>query len=155
MAKRKGSTFSKPRTLRHTKKRPWLAVAAICEKALVEKDRTPSVIRIIDTLTVESDEPKMPAGMLRFTLFLMFRGGPATGTKSLKISGLAPSGKEIVNHEHQLRLLGDEHSSILDIAMQMSVSDEGLYWFEIRLDGNLETRVPLRVRHRKRSRSAD
>jgi hypothetical protein len=149
MAKRKGSSFSKPK--RRTKKRPWLAVAAICEKALIEQDRTPSVIRIIDTITVESDAPEMPPGVTKFTLFLMFRGGPAVGMKTIGIVGLSPSGKQLVNHEREIELLGDELSSIVDVLMQVSVSEAGLYWFEIRLDGNLETRVPLRVRYQQRS----
>ncbi len=57
MPKRKEPKVSQPRK-RRTKKRPWLSVAAICEKALIEKDLTPTLVRIIDILTVESDALK-------------------------------------------------------------------------------------------------
>jgi len=154
MAKRKESKSSKPRK-RRTKKRPWLSVAVICEKALIEKDFTPSLVRIIDILTVESDAPEMPPGVLKFTLFMLFRGGPAVGTKTLEIRGISPSGKKLIEHQRELEFFGDERASIVDVQMQMSVTNQGLYWFEIRLDGNLETRVPLRVRYLQKPQTSD
>ncbi len=97
----------------------------------------------------------MPPGILKFTLFLMFRGGPAIGFKKLVIRGLSPSGKTLIEFPRELEFFGDERASIVDVQIQMSVTDEGLYWFEVHLDGNLETRVPLRVRYRRKTQSSD
>jgi hypothetical protein len=154
MGKRKKKPLSDTRKVRRTSKRPWIAVATICERALIENDKTASVVRIIDTITVEADSSEMPPGIAKVTLFVMFRGGPAIGTKRFTLTGLSPSGETIITESRDVQLLGEEHASILNIQLQTLVSEVGLYWFEIRLDGNLETRVPLRGRYRRKSQSA-
>jgi hypothetical protein len=132
---------------------PFLQMAIFCERVLEEKDGVLSVIRIVDRVTHRAAGPIPPEDMPPFPLNLMalisFKFGQARGRHTLTLRPLPPSGlltQELPQFSVPVLFDGGEDRGvnvILNIGMQ--VRQEGVYWFEVRLDDATITRMPLRV----------
>ena len=131
---------------------PYLTGAFFCEKALEETDRVPTFIRVMDILTIE--EPKLPAQPLGqpeimpavlVTLVVMLKSGDEKGKRTLRIDTVTPSLKRRKGTDQTISFSGGEGGVHLRGPVPHPVNEEGVYWHEVRLDGKLLTRIPLRV----------
>lgn len=132
---------------------PFLIAAIICEKVLQEKDDTVSIIRMIDrvTLTVPAiiAPEKLPPTTVNLNAFISLKSGRARGSHTLKLVIEAPSG---IRQPEQLLpafFEGEDRGANLIIALNMTVDQEGLYWFDIFFENQLLTRIPLRVLYQR------
>jgi hypothetical protein len=139
---------------------PYLQVAVICEKALEEKNGVISIIRIIDRVTITyvgHDVPdKMPETPVSFVLVASFKSGEFNGEKELRIvlkeaGSKDKEGKKLFSLP--LTFEGDEKGTNVILNSVMQTKTEGVYWFEIFLDDNFYSKVPLTV-HYKPEKSA-
>lgn len=128
---------------------PYLQTALICETVLTEQDGVLSIIRVIDRVIVSATGPDAPATMPPFganlTLLITLKSGPARGTHPVRITMEQPSG---ISREVGLTtamLEGEDRGANLINRMSIQFVEEGLYWFSIRFDDKLITRVPFRV----------
>lgn len=132
---------------------PYLIAALLCEKVLQEKDGIISVIRMIDriTLTVNAlDAPEtMPPTSINLHALISLKSGSARGRGTLKLSIEAPSGLKQQDQLLPVLFEGDDRGVNLIIAVNMVVDQEGVYWFNIILDEQLLTRVPLRILYQR------
>ena len=128
---------------------PWLQVAVLCEKVLQEATGTVSLIRIIDRVTFTAQGTKtsqaMPPFPIRITAVLLFRSGEAKGSSTVVLQPVAPSGIRPQSISAQLLFEGDERGAQLIFDVNFTATEEGVYWFDVSLDGELITRIPLRV----------
>lgn len=127
---------------------PYLAAAILCEKALQEKDGVLSAIRIIDRFitTAGTDAPaQMPPIQISGQLLIMFKSGDARGSYTVGVRPVTPSGRVTPTLSLPILLEGDDRGSNLTVAMGFEAKEEGLYWFDILLNDELVTRVPVRV----------
>ncbi|SRR5579871_1680553 len=129
---------------------PYLVAALFCEKALQEKDGIVSIIRIVDRITLTVPAATSPTTLpplpLNLTLFLSFKSGSARGSNTIKLSIEPPSGiKNIPEQLLPIFFEGEDRGANLILALNMVVDQEGVYWFDIVLEEELFTRVPLRV----------
>jgi hypothetical protein len=128
---------------------PYLNAALICEKVLQEKDEAISIIRVVDRVTVTSAASSSPKNLqpisLNLNAFLSFRSGTAKGRNTIKWVMEEPSG--IRGPEQLLPALfeGEERSSNFILSLPLTVNQEGVYWFDIFLEDQLLTRIPLRI----------
>ena len=128
---------------------PYLNAALICEKILQEKDEAISVIRVVDRVTVtavaSSSPEKLPSTTLNLSALLVFKSGSAKGRSTIKWVVEQPSG--IRTPEQLLSALfeGDDRGVNFIISLNIVVDQEGVYWFDVFLEDQLLTRIPLRI----------
>ena len=129
---------------------PYLSAAFLCEKVLKEENGVKSAIRIVDRVTRTVVLPQPPQTMEPFDyqifLFLRFKSGSARGPMSLKVRIIKPSGESPTPIEQTINLEGEDDRGI-DIVGNMNLKLElaGLYWFDVFLDGDRITRIPLKI----------
>ncbi len=127
--------------------RPWVQVAAFVNIAMNEPPPGAwmSLIRILDRWFVPGTTPDMPPSMLQTTLVLMLKSGNMQGGATVKIRPLSPSKKELPSIEIPILFEGDERGVNIILPVVMQVQEQGLYWFDVFVDDQLFTRIPLRV----------
>lgn len=132
---------------------PYLVAALLCEKVLQEKDETVSIIRMIDrvTLTVPASlSPEtLPPLPLTLMLFLAFKSGSARGRHTIKLRIESPSGIKLPEQLLPVLFEGEDRGANLNLALNMVVDQEGVYWFDILLEAELITRIPLRILYQR------
>ena len=125
---------------------PYLAAAFLCEKALREVDGVNSFIRIVDRWTVTGPSEAMPTTAIQATLVVIFKSGIHRGNGQLTITPTSPSDVRMQSLTLPVLFEGDEDRGIaVIIPMAFPVQEPGLYWFNISLDGQSFSEIPLRV----------
>jgi hypothetical protein len=128
---------------------PYLTVAVLCERVLQEQDGVLSAIRIIDRLIRVSAGPSAPGDMEPFSHVLAalvcLKSGQARGRFTLTIRAETPSGQQLDALSLPVQLGGEDQGANLIINIPFTVEHEGLYWFDVMLEDELITRMPLRV----------
>ena len=129
---------------------PFLQAALFCERLLEEKDNTKSAIRIVDRVNVTNIDPNAPGQMPKFrgnyTLFLAFKNGKAHGDYTISITPKPPSGKELATKAIRANFQGPENDGFnLIVEFTVEWEEEGLYWFEVRLNEKPVTKMPFEV----------
>jgi hypothetical protein len=131
--------------------RPWVQVAAFCNVAMQEPPPGgwTSIIRILDRWFVSGNTAEMPPSTLQTTLVVMLKSGNMNTTATLKIRPLTPSKKELPAIEIPVLFEGDERGVNLILPVVMNIDESGLYWFDVFVDDQLFTRIPLRVLYQR------
>jgi hypothetical protein len=137
----------KPHRVKKNNKLPYVAVATLCEKVLREGE-TPTLVRIIDTLNVTGDSPKMPPGVIVVTIFVLLKSGEARGHRDIRIVGRDPNGEILLNHTEDGQFGDPESGSIVQIQAKLVVKMAGLYWFDVNVSGTTVTRIPMRLQYK-------
>jgi hypothetical protein len=127
---------------------PFLSLAVICERVLVEKDEVMSLIRIFDRWTVKGPFAKMPPTLVSLWLVVSLRSGLFRGSATVTIKPKSPSGTDLPVSQVSAQFpsdKGDEQGTNLLANLGIMAEEEGIYWFEILLDNKPITRVPLKL----------
>jgi Family of unknown function (DUF6941) len=125
---------------------PYLLCALLCEKALQENDGVISLIRVVDRWTVSGPTEDMSQTTIQATLAVMFKSGIHRGPGRLTITPVSPSDARMPTMEIPVHFEGDEDRGInVVIPMAFPVQEQGVYWFEIALDGQVLSHIPMRV----------
>lgn len=127
--------------------RPWVQVAAFVNVAMQEgaPGGWVSLIRILDRWFFNGTTPEMPTSLLQTTLVIMLKSGNMKGDATVKIRPISPSKKELPSIDLPILFEGDERGVNIILPVVMQIQESGLYWFDILVDDQLFTRVPLRV----------
>jgi hypothetical protein len=130
--------------------RPYLQMALFCEKVLREADGVLSVIRIVDRFTVNGVTPEMPPQPMAFTIVISFKAGFMRGKQTLAIRPKSPTGVDLPAMEFPVLFEGDDDRGVaLAFPIQWVPPEEGLYWWDVYLNQELVTRMPLRVLYQR------
>jgi hypothetical protein len=143
--------------------KPLLAAAVICEKVVTDKENVATLVRIVDTLNVVPlDAPVAGSAVTTplmsispLALFISFKSGDAKGKRHLEVFAISPGGKKERIAESDTFFIGQEQGVNVTLHLAPPLGDPGLHWFDVRLDGALMAKVPLRVNHLKPSTSTD
>jgi hypothetical protein len=123
-----------------------LAAAFLGERALREVDGVNSFIRVVDRWTVTGPTETMPQTAIPATLVVIFKSGIHRGSGQLVITPTSPSDVRMAAITLPVLFEGDEDRGIaIIIPMAFPVQEPGLYWFNISLDGQSFSEIPLRV----------
>jgi uncharacterized protein DUF6941 len=131
---------------------PYLAAAVFCDSVLKGDDGVMSAVRIVDrvTVTIPADSPPdVPSDekMLLCNIqgLVSFKKGYAGIKHDLKLVMNSPSGKTDIM-QHRIEFIDVAHGGHnLRVNLQMAVSEGGLFWMDVYLDGKLMTRMPLLI----------
>ena len=132
---------------------PYLTAALICEKVIQEKDETVSIIRMVDRVTLTTPASASPETLPPVTLSLFdlisLKSGSARGRHTIKWRTETPAG--IKQPEILLPVLfeGDDRGVNLILSLNLVLDQEGVYWFDIFLEEQLLTKIPLRVLYQR------
>lgn len=133
-----------------TLSRPYLQVAALCERYLEEKDGTISLVRLIDRFTVPGTEDTMPPTILSFTIAIMFKAGHFRGRAEVGVQPVSPSGTNMPEMKLTVQFRGEEETGVNMMGLvKLQATEEGLHWLIVTLEGEEYTRIPMRVVYQK------
>jgi uncharacterized protein DUF6941 len=130
---------------------PFVNAAFLCEQILTDESGVISVIRIVDQVTqtvVGVDVPsEMPPLTTSIKGVVLLKDGQARGRHWITIRMEEPSGLQRELTKRAVHFQGPpNHGNLLKIDLNLGLSSEGLYWFDILLEGGqLLTRIPLEV----------
>lgn len=132
---------------------PYLIAAIICEKILQEKDETISLIRMVDRIVVTTNATGSPEAMppvaMNLAALISFKSGSARGRYIVKWRTETPSGNRLPEQLLPILFEGDDRGVNLILSLNMIAEQEGVYWFEVLLEEQLFTRIPLRVLYQR------
>ncbi len=127
---------------------PHLQMAVICERVLQEVNGVLSVIRVIDRLTFTPPmgaSPTMPAQLVTLNAVILFRSDQARGRGTVTLRPQRPSGFNMPEMNFPVLFEGEDRGSQFILDLVFPAEEEGLYWFDVLLDGKLISRMPLRI----------
>jgi hypothetical protein len=120
---------------------------------LQEKDGVLSAIRIIDrfihTITGADAPDKMPPFKVKMSILISFKSGDAKGKQELMINPITPSGPALPGFSIPIFFEGADRGNNVNIVYAFDATEEGLYWFDVTLNGKSFTKMPLRIIYQK------
>ena len=143
--------MAKARKSAGNKTNPALAAALICEKVLVEKDEVVSAIRAVDHVTVPAGvrTPKKGDSLVfGLTILLSFKAGDTSGgERKMELYLVSPSGKKARALQTDLHFASGKPEAGYNVRgdLVLKYEKEGLYWYEVYVEGEFITKMPLRI----------
>ena len=131
-------------------KGPYLFIAFVCNS--IPQDGRMPVEDLPGKINVEGSAETMPPFPLTFTLFLGFTAGEYTGKAEVDIQPFTPSNEELppidsLDIEFQEPL---NHRVYLQVSIEdLRIKQQGIYWFDVKLNKALMTRIPVEVSYRQ------
>ena len=145
---RRKATKKKLPLRRSNRKAPFLGIAAICEK-LLQEGQVMSMIRIIDSFNITGDSKKLPAGVITFNIYLLFKSGEALGERTVELISYSPSGKKGTHFKRRIKFEGNAKGVGLIFNVAMPVDETGVYWFHVKLNRQDITKIPLTINYKR------
>jgi hypothetical protein len=132
---------------------PYVAAAVFCDSVVRGDDGVLTAVRMIDqiTITIPADAPPdVPSEgknlLAQIEGLIGFKRGNAGTKHSLKLVMNSPSGKGTVVFEQPAEFRGEAQGGYhLRLKSAIAVSEEGLFWLDVIMDGKLMTRMPLLI----------
>jgi hypothetical protein len=130
----------------------YLAAAVFCERILRERDDVLSLIRVVNTFTMQVRGKNLPTEMpkalppLEATAFLAFNCEEA-GRHRIDLVTTSPSGKRSPSHSLDINADGDGKVENAILTFRMTVDMPGLFWVDVAIDGVNVTRMPMHIRY--------
>jgi hypothetical protein len=130
---------------------PYVAAALICERVIQEKDDVISVIRVVDRveIKIQTQDPNVKlqdvVPGIQLTGLISIKSGPFKGKGVISLDGESPSGKVKQLAELPVELQGDDNGQNVVLNIVIASQEDGLHWFNVRFNGSLLSRIPLRL----------
>lgn len=128
---------------------PLLKAALICENVIQRADGVLSLINIVDQRTITARGPDLPEEMppheWEFYLIVIFVAGVYVGKARVSISVQSPDGMRKPIHSAEHFFEGGGRGWNVITQMKFTFKTEGLYWFEVYVNDQAVTRVPMRI----------
>lgn len=126
--------------------RPWVQAACVCEKVLIEADSVPSLIRIVDTYSLQ-----VPQSVgVDLTAFVALRSGKVVGEFEVGMQLTDPEGTKTPVRTWPVVFNGEEHGANLKMNFLLTNPNIGLYWFDVLWRNEVLTRIPFRIKYVER-----
>lgn len=133
---------------------PYLSAALICEKLIQESDGTVTVVRAVDRVSVNvtSNVPGLATPQVmpsiainNLTMFIALKSGKARGSQTITVQLERPDGVKAPAQQVSVLFEGEERGANLIMNLNLILDIQGLYWFNVSLEDEFLTRVPLRL----------
>lgn len=140
-----------PRTAQDHFGGPYVGIAVFCEKLLKEADGVASLIRVVDRITFGIPTPGAAPTAYPLVAVLMFKAGDARGTFAVALRSIGPSGQQLGTIETPVLFEGEDRGVTVALQFAFQPAEEGLHWFDVMVEGQRVTRIPLRAVYRRLS----
>ena len=146
--------MAKSKKIAKADSKPYLAAAFYCEKIVEDKEHVFSCIRIVDTLTIELDEStpsefpskEHPISVQTHALISFKKGRSRRRFYNLQIEIEFPSGKTKTIHNQRIEFSKKPLGGVnLVLNTTLMVTKSGSFLLNVKLDGELITKMPLRI----------
>jgi hypothetical protein len=128
---------------------PFVALAVLCERIVPRPDGAVDVHGIVDGVALTPAPPDplglKPAGIVSLTAVVSLRAGEARGRHEVSLRGTYPSGADGPAVSRTVEFTDRVPGASLVVPLELEVHEPGTYHFDVRVDGALVTRIPLRV----------
>lgn len=125
---------------------PFVQLAAFCQTTIQENNGSLSIIRMMDRIQLVGQTPEMPAIPFQGTLVLILKSGFMRENAQITIRPNTPSGATMQSIEMSALFEGDDRGVQVVADMRgFQLTEQGLYWFDVLVNGVMFTRIPLRV----------
>ena len=125
---------------------PFIQAALVCEKVLQESNGVISAIRIVDRIIFICGPDGQPLVQREPIFFLIaFKSGEARGSHPVEIIREEPSTTRTTVVQAQMFFEGEDRGANLVVQAAFEPAEPGLYWFDVRVNDRLLTRIPLRA----------
>src|SRR5439155_20368003 len=109
-----------------------------------------SLIRVVDRFQIAGPTAEMQAVTLKFTIVVAFKAGFSRNSAVVNVKPVPPSNKDVPSIEASVLFEGEDRGVNLILNIPgFQISEQGLYWFDVSVDGVLFTRIPLRIMYQK------
>ncbi|OFW09535.1 MAG: hypothetical protein A3G20_02965 [Acidobacteria bacterium RIFCSPLOWO2_12_FULL_59_11] len=125
--------------------RPWVQLAALCHTALTENTGQLSIIRIVDRWMVVGLTPEMQSTNIQLTMAIILKSDQMRGQYRLRLRLRSPLGNVTEGPVLPALFEGDDRGVQAILPSGILATEPGLYWFEILVEDEVVTRVPLRI----------
>jgi hypothetical protein len=135
--------------------KPFVAVACVCEKVLVEADNVVSLVRIVDTFALQIPDEHHeaspgPPAVFAFTAFASLKSGDVTGKHEVSLVLRRPGGAQEEPISWPVVLTGGEQGVNLTVSFGIAGKagappELGLYWIDLLWRNEVLTSIPLRL----------
>ncbi len=124
---------------------PFLASALICERVLQEADGVLSLIRVVDRFFVRGKDKDMPTSRIAGNLVIGMKSGFYRGKMYIRIRPNTPSQEVLPTQDFPVLFEGEDRGVGIVAPFKLDVKEEGLYWFDVLIEDQVITRIPMRV----------
>lgn len=115
-------------------RKPFVEVACICEKVIIEPDNAATLIRLVDKFTAEIPADLAPNAIpaIQLTIFVRLKSGAEARSGSARIKIKQPDGTYGPgNADAKIDFTGPQHGVQFKVEMAIVKPVSGLYWFEL------------------------
>lgn len=129
---------------------PYVQTAAICTTSLVDNQGLLSIIRMQDRIQLAGPTDQMqPQPLNMLSLVLSLKSGEMNGKYEIEVTPKGPSGETLPGFKVGALFEGHERGCVVITPLGVIATEEGLYWLDISVQGQLVTRIPFRVMYQK------
>ena len=125
--------------------RPWVQVAVLCQTALQEANGVLSVIRLIDRITLTGTAPELQPTPVQLTMAIVLKSDLMQGNYPVKIRSTSPQNVVTLSPEMSFLFEGNDRGVQAVIPAALVATEQGVYWFDVLIEEEILTRVPLRI----------
>lgn len=130
--------------------RPWVQIATICQSAIIEANTNSlSVIKVTDRIGVAGFTPDMQPQPINVTLAILLKSDQMNGQYLVKIRCTSPVGATTDGPEMPFLFEGNDRGVQVVFPLGFVATEQGLYWFDVLLEEEVLTRIPLRVMYQR------
>jgi hypothetical protein len=134
---------------------PHIAAALLCEKVLIEQGNIATFVRVVDRFTLPKFSGPIPPGVqlpqqsVQVTLVVILKAGDlGAGNHKMSIRLQKPDLSYAAENSVSVFFQGgDDNGAMLAMPIMINSPEEGLHWFDVRFEGSLLTRIPMRILH--------
>lgn len=124
-------------------------MALFCQSVLTEQNGSVSVIRAIDTYTVAGPGEQMQPTIVPVTLVIAMKAGDMQGKSTVSLQGNLPSGGQLPTLNFPVFFESGDRGVGIVAPIGLQLTEDGLYWFDVLVNGIQVTRISLRVLYQR------
>ncbi len=131
---------------------PWVLVAALRERQLIDSDHMLSMIRMLDRLTLTTNSPELiqnpPPITTTATVVVVLSGTSEHDGGLFTLQFNSPTGTIERGETIPLQFSDSGHPTRVTVNLTMVLRESGTYWIDVVFGDRALTRIPIRVQYR-------
>ncbi len=134
---------------------PYVQAALLCERVVQESGGRVTIVRLIDRVVTPAAAhlAQTPPTIVSCHAVIILKTGSRPGNYKLRLLLKSPSSRPLREFSLDICLPNEEDQGVnVVMPIQFTANEEGVYWFEVRLDNNEElplTKTSLRLVRRR------